>query len=257
MIRGWSVRAENIHNALQRLAAAKIVRAADYRPRRRIDFVEFVIFQWIGPPLRIAPGDHQVEQVFTTMAKRQIVKISYYDIETISRTDHRKPEAIDGDSASACGCGRLIVAAVAQRPRDLDPAVRTRCHPEDPARLRPVVLYLFAGPVCRNPITAALADDPSMIGAFSGIRTIGLIHIAELWLKNQSDLAGRIIDGTPVVFENGQFNRRRMTRPRLNQQDVMAAARQRGLMRVEQVRYAGELNATARSPLPKTRNERR
>ncbi|MGD0103028.1 MAG: YetF domain-containing protein [Rhodopila sp.] len=98
-----------------------------------------------------------------------------------------------------------------------------------------VVLFLFAGIT----ITAVLADDRSMVGAFSGICTIGLMHIIASWLKTRSDLFGRIIDGTPVVvFENGEFNRRRMTRLRLNEQDVMAAARQRGLMRLDQVRYA-------------------
>jgi uncharacterized membrane protein YcaP (DUF421 family) len=38
--------------------------------------------------------------------------------------------------------------------------------------------------------------------------------------------------------EQGEFNRRRMMRLRLTEQDVMAAARQRGLMRLDQVRYA-------------------
>ena len=98
-----------------------------------------------------------------------------------------------------------------------------------------IVLFLFAGIT----ITAVLADDHSMVGAFSGICTIGLMHILASWLKTRSDWFGRIIDGTPVVvFENGEFNRRRMTRLRLNEQDVMAAARQRGLMRLDQVRYA-------------------
>jgi uncharacterized membrane protein YcaP (DUF421 family) len=41
-----------------------------------------------------------------------------------------------------------------------------------------------------------------------------------------------------VVYENGDFNWRRMNRLRLTQQDIMAAARQRGLMRLEQVGYA-------------------
>jgi uncharacterized membrane protein YcaP (DUF421 family) len=98
-----------------------------------------------------------------------------------------------------------------------------------------VVLFLFAGIT----ITPVLADDHSMTGAFSGICTIGLMHIAVSWLKMHSDGFGRIVDGTPVVvFENGDFNRRRMRRLRLTQQDIMAAARQRGLMRLEQVRYA-------------------
>ena len=98
-----------------------------------------------------------------------------------------------------------------------------------------IVLFMFAGVT----ITAVLDDDHSMVGAFSGICTIGLMHILVSWLKAHSDLFGRIVDGTPVVvFEHGEFNRRRMAVLRLTEQDVMAAARQRGLMRLQQVRYA-------------------
>jgi uncharacterized membrane protein YcaP (DUF421 family) len=98
-----------------------------------------------------------------------------------------------------------------------------------------IVLFLFAGIT----ITAVLDDDHSMVGAFSGICTIGLMHILASWGKTHSAWFGRIIDGTPVVvFEHGEFNQRRMRSLRLNEQDIMAAARQRGLMRLEQVRYA-------------------
>ena len=97
------------------------------------------------------------------------------------------------------------------------------------------VLFLFAGIT----ITAVLGDDHSMVASFSGICTIGLMHVLASWLKTNSEWCERIIDGTPVVvFEQGAFNRRRMQRLRLSEQDVMAAARQRGLMRLEQVRYA-------------------
>jgi len=98
-----------------------------------------------------------------------------------------------------------------------------------------VVLFLFAGVT----ITAVLDDDHSMTGAFSAVCTIGLMPILVSWLKTRSDWFGRIVDGTPVVvYENGDFNWRRMNRLRLTQQDIMAAARQRGLMRLEQVGYA-------------------
>jgi len=98
-----------------------------------------------------------------------------------------------------------------------------------------VVLFLFAGVT----ITAVLDDDHSMVGAFTAICTIGLMHILVSWLKSRWAWFGRVVDGTPVVvFEHGTFNERRMNRLRLTQQDVMAAARQRGLMRLEQVRYA-------------------
>jgi uncharacterized membrane protein YcaP (DUF421 family) len=98
-----------------------------------------------------------------------------------------------------------------------------------------VVLFLFAGVT----ITAVLDDDHSMAGAFSVLCTIGLMHILVSWLKMHWNWFGRVVDGTPVVvFEQGQFNDTRMRQLRLTEQDVMAAARQRGLMRLDQVRYA-------------------
>lgn len=98
-----------------------------------------------------------------------------------------------------------------------------------------VVLFLFAGIT----ITAVLDDDHSMVGALSGICTIGLMHMIALGLKTLSDWFDRAIEGTPVVvFEHGQFNRLRMSRLRLTEQDVTATARRRGLMRLDQVRYA-------------------
>ncbi|MDA8252730.1 MAG: DUF421 domain-containing protein [Rhodospirillales bacterium] len=98
-----------------------------------------------------------------------------------------------------------------------------------------VVLFLFAGIT----ITAVLGEERSMTGAFSGICTIGLMHILVSWLKTRFAWFGRVVDGTPVVvFEHGAFHDDRMRRLRLTEQDVMAAARQRGLERLAQVRYA-------------------
>lgn len=98
-----------------------------------------------------------------------------------------------------------------------------------------VVLFLFAGVT----ITAVLDEDHSMVGAVSAPGTIGLMHILVLWLKPRSGWVGRIVDGTPVVvYEHWAFSDKRMTRLHLTRQDVMAAARQRGLMRLSQVRYA-------------------
>jgi uncharacterized membrane protein YcaP (DUF421 family) len=98
-----------------------------------------------------------------------------------------------------------------------------------------VILFMTAG----ISIAPVLGDDHSMVGAFSALCTIGLMHILASWLKMHSDWFGRIVDGTPVVvFEHGEFNSRRMRVLRLTEQDIMTAARQRGLMRLEQVRYA-------------------
>ena len=98
-----------------------------------------------------------------------------------------------------------------------------------------VVLFLYAGAT----ITAVLGDDHSMTGALSAVGTIGLMHLVVSWLKRQSNVVGRIVDGTPVViFEHGAWQEDRMRRLRILESDVMAAARQSGLMRLEQVRYA-------------------
>lgn len=98
-----------------------------------------------------------------------------------------------------------------------------------------VVLFLIGG----ASIPAVLGNDHSLTGAFTTIGTIGLMHVAVSWAKNRSASVGRIVDGTPViVFERGHWHERRMRGLRLQPADVMAAVRQRGLERLEQVRYA-------------------
>jgi uncharacterized membrane protein YcaP (DUF421 family) len=78
-----------------------------------------------------------------------------------------------------------------------------------------------------------------MVGAFSAICAIGLMHILVSTLKARLTWFERLVDGTPVVvYEGGAFNEDRMRKLRLGRQDVMAAARQRGLQRLNQVRYA-------------------
>jgi uncharacterized membrane protein YcaP (DUF421 family) len=72
------------------------------------------------------------------------------------------------------------------------------------------------------------------------ISTIGHMHILVSWAKTRFPMmVGRVVDATPVVVdERGEWHEDRMRALRLNEQDIMAAARQRGLMRREQVRYA-------------------
>lgn len=98
-----------------------------------------------------------------------------------------------------------------------------------------VVLFLFGGAL----MTAVLGDDHSMTGAISAVFSIGLMHVAVSWLKTASPWFGRLVDGTPVVvYELGRWHEDRMRGLRMLESDVMAAVRQKGLMRLEQVRYA-------------------
>ena len=98
-----------------------------------------------------------------------------------------------------------------------------------------VVLFLFGGAL----MSAVLGDDHSMVAAVSAVFSIGLMHVAVSWLKTWLPWFGRLVDGTPViVYERGDWHQDRMRGLRMLESDVMAAVRQKGLMRLEQVRYA-------------------
>ncbi|WP_158744258.1 DUF421 domain-containing protein [Acidisphaera sp. L21] len=98
-----------------------------------------------------------------------------------------------------------------------------------------VVLFLFGGAL----MSAVLADDHSMVAAVSAILSIGLMHVSISALKQRLAWFGRIVDGTPIiVYEKGEWHQDRMRTLRMLESDVMAAVRQKGLMRLEQVRYA-------------------
>ncbi len=98
-----------------------------------------------------------------------------------------------------------------------------------------VVLFLFGGAL----MTAVLDNDHSMVGAVSVVFSIGLMHVLVSWLKTWSPWFGRLVDGTPiVVYERGDWHKDRMRSLRMLESDIMAAVRQKGLMRLEQVRYA-------------------
>ena len=98
-----------------------------------------------------------------------------------------------------------------------------------------VVLFLFGGAL----MSAVLGDDHSMVAAVSAVLSIGLMHVSVSALKQRWAWFGRIVDGTPViVYEKGEWHQDRMRTLRMLESDVMAAVRQKGLMRLEQVRYA-------------------
>lgn len=98
-----------------------------------------------------------------------------------------------------------------------------------------VVLFLFGGAL----MAAMLGDDRSMVAAVSAVFTIGLAHVSVSRLKGWLPWFGRLVDGTPViVYERGEWRQDRMRNLRMLESDIMGAVRQRGLMRLEQVRYA-------------------
>jgi len=98
-----------------------------------------------------------------------------------------------------------------------------------------VVLFLFGGAL----MSAVLGDDHSMAAAIGAVFSIGLMHVFVSAIKRWWPWFGRIVDGTPIiVYENKKWHEDRMRGLRMLESDVMTAVRQKGLMRLEQVRYA-------------------
>lgn len=98
------------------------------------------------------------------------------------------------------------------------------------------VMIFFIGGLM---LTALIGDDRSMTNAVVAIISVATTHFALAWLKQISPLAGRILDGTPLLLlSKGQWQADTMRKARIADEDVMAAARDKGLKSLDEVRYA-------------------
>jgi uncharacterized membrane protein YcaP (DUF421 family) len=87
---------------------------------------------------------------------------------------------------------------------------------------------------------ALLGEDFSLINALLVIVTMVLLDIGiSLW-KQRSPQADKVIDGVPIIIlENGQPLKDRMDKERVDEADILAAARElQGLERIDQIKYA-------------------
>lgn len=87
-------------------------------------------------------------------------------------------------------------------------------------------------------IQAIVSHDRSLTNALLAITTVALMHVLVAWLKMYSEKFRRFVDGTPIVLvEEGRWHEERIRRLRLHTQDIMAAARQGGIERMDQIRF--------------------
>ena len=111
------------------------------------------------------------------------------------------------------------------------------------------VLIFFLGGIT---LTGIVADDKSLVNALCQILTVGLMHTLFLLLRSKFPRFALLMDGTPVVLlEKGQWRTRSLVKMRVQDDDVMAAAREIGLMRLDQIEYAvlernGQINIIPR-----------
>jgi len=99
------------------------------------------------------------------------------------------------------------------------------------------VLLLIIGESTQQ---ALLGDDFSVTNACLVIVTLVGANIFLSVLKQRWPALGKWLDGVPlIIVERGRPLRERMDQERVDEEDVLAAARERqGLERLEQIKYA-------------------
>ena len=98
-----------------------------------------------------------------------------------------------------------------------------------------VIVFLIGGVI----ILSTVGDDRSITNCVCAVIVVGLMHGSVSWVKTKSPRLGAIIDGTPlVILRDGEWVDEMMQGMRLDANDVMAAARTKGLKDLSQVKYA-------------------
>jgi uncharacterized membrane protein YcaP (DUF421 family) len=87
---------------------------------------------------------------------------------------------------------------------------------------------------------ALIDDDNSMINAFLLVITLVSLNILMSLIKQRSTRFERLLDGTPLLLlENGRIHADRLQRERVDEADVLEAARERrGISRLDDIDYA-------------------
>lgn len=99
------------------------------------------------------------------------------------------------------------------------------------------VLLLIIGEATQQGL---LGDDVSVTNALLVVTTFIAIDIGLGLLKHRLPSLERAVEGTPVVvFAEGKPLQERMDRARIDESDILAAAREKqGLERLDQVKFA-------------------
>lgn len=99
------------------------------------------------------------------------------------------------------------------------------------------VLLLIIGEATQQGL---LGDDFSVTNAFLIIITLVFADIALSLFKEYVPVAGKLLDGVPMLLvENGEPLRERMKKARVDEYDIMEAARRsQGLEHMDQIKYA-------------------
>ena len=99
------------------------------------------------------------------------------------------------------------------------------------------VLLLIIGEATQQ---ALLGQDYSITNAILVVITLVTLDIGLSWVKRHSRMLDKILDDVPlIIVEDGVALKDRMDKARVDEEDVLSAARHlQGLERLDQIRYA-------------------
>jgi len=98
-----------------------------------------------------------------------------------------------------------------------------------------VLVFLIGGVI----ILSTVGNDRSETNSVIAVMTIGLLHRLVSALAVRHRRFGSIVEGIPLVLmEKGQWRAESTQKMRVQDVDVMAAARSKGLKDLSQIRYA-------------------
>ena len=98
------------------------------------------------------------------------------------------------------------------------------------------VLVFFMGGLA---LTAMVGDDASLTNAFVQVLTLALTHSFIAVARTKSSRLARFLDGTPLILlENGNWRSNTLSKMRIQDDDVMAQARDQGIATLDKIEIA-------------------
>ncbi|MGA9249377.1 MAG: YetF domain-containing protein [Candidatus Acidiferrales bacterium] len=98
-----------------------------------------------------------------------------------------------------------------------------------------VIVFLIGGVV----ILSTVGKDRSITNCGTAILTVGLMHWGVSAIKSKFPRFGAAVDGTPLtLLKNGEWQNELLKGMKIDPEDVMAAARTKGVSSIHDVAYA-------------------
>ncbi len=100
-------------------------------------------------------------------------------------------------------------------------------------KINRIMLVFFMGGLA---LTAMVGKEVSFINAVCQIIAIGLAHYGLAWARSKSPRFARLIDGTPLILlEDGEWRADTLSKMGIQDDDVMASARDSGIRTLEEI----------------------